>query len=401
MTLGLLLGASGAAWGQASTRAEEIELARREKAARLWPETEPTLVQVFNSFLERGGKEEAGRGGANGFQPLVLGGMRSGNGMTLGVGYKRSDIFRDAVAFRVTARGTFEKAYMFDFHVDVPKLRSEYTFLDLYSKYENSPQMDYYGPGTDSDKDDRTSYRLETTDVLGRLGFEVYRNLRVGGGGGYLHVNTGPGQRSGVPSTEQVFGPDTTPGIDVQTSFTRMGGFAEFDYRDHPGAATSGGRYFVLGIYNWDRRLERHSHWQIDWALEQHIPWANKQRTLALRLGGTMTLTANEQTVPFYRQPTLGGNEWLRGFARYRFHDNNRWIFTAEHRWNIFAGARGVLFFEAGKVARRASDFQLNDLKVSGGFGLRFKFEDSIFMRTDFAVSEEGARFMWTFNRVF
>jgi outer membrane translocation and assembly module TamA len=211
----------------------------------------------------------------------------------------------------------------------------------------------------------------------------------------------GRGQRSGVRSTEDVFGPETTPGIDEQTNFIRFGGMVEFDYRDNPGATKSGGLYYVRALYNSDRKLDSHDHLRLTWALEQHIPWANQQRVLALRLGSTMTLAADGHTVPFYVQPTLGGNEWLRGFERYRYHDENSLIFTAEHRWYIFAGLRAALFFEAGEVAPRVRDLDFKDLKVSGGFGLRFKFMDHVFMRIDQAVSEEGYRFMWTFSKVF
>jgi outer membrane protein assembly factor BamA len=290
---------------------------------------------------------------------------------------------------------------MADLLVDLPDLRSEHTFLEFYLKYENSPLMDYYGPGTDSRQEDRTSYRLEDTDILGRFGYVLHRKLRGGAYFGWLKTNVGPGQRSGVPSTHEVFGPDTTPGIDQQTNHWRFGGFLEFDNRDFPNAATSGGRYFLGMIYNFDSKLRKHSYYQLNLALEQHIPWANHQRVLALRLGSSMTFTDQGQTVPFYREPTLGGNEWLRGYERYRFHDQNSVIFTAEHRWYVFSGLRAALFFEAGKVAPRIRELTFSDLKYSGGIGFRFKFQDAVFMRIDQAFSPEGSRFMWTFNKVF
>jgi hypothetical protein len=92
LALGLSLPATASA--QFKTRTEEIEDARREKRARLWPERESPLVEEVNKLVERGLLEGAESGkGSNGAQ-LVLGGMRSGQGMSVGVGYRRSDIWR-------------------------------------------------------------------------------------------------------------------------------------------------------------------------------------------------------------------------------------------------------------------------------------------------------------------
>ena len=60
---------------QPTTRAEEIEEARREKIARLWPERESPLVDMVNGFVERGLLDDAQGAGANGFQ-FVLGSLQ-------------------------------------------------------------------------------------------------------------------------------------------------------------------------------------------------------------------------------------------------------------------------------------------------------------------------------------
>ncbi len=73
--------AGGSADAQ-STRAEEIDQARRDKQARLWPERESPLVRQANDILERGFQEgiEDGKG-ASGPQ-LVLGGVLSAEGQS-------------------------------------------------------------------------------------------------------------------------------------------------------------------------------------------------------------------------------------------------------------------------------------------------------------------------------
>ncbi len=204
--LQLTLGAASL-YAQAKTRAEEIDLARREKIARLWPERKSPMVDIVNGFVERGLLDDSDGKGANGFQ-IVLGGMRSGQGAAFGIGYRRRDIWNDRLAYRFTARGTLQNAWMLDAELDFPKLRSERGYITLYSKFESSPQMDYYGEGIDSSQDDRTSYSFDTLAFAGNAAYELFNNFRLGIDGGFLDVATGTGRNT--PSTEEVFNP---PGL--------------------------------------------------------------------------------------------------------------------------------------------------------------------------------------------
>ena len=124
---------------QFRTRTEEIEARRRDQQARLWPERESPLVEAVNNLVERGLYDGARSGkGANGGQ-FVLGGMRSGQGMSFGVGYRRSDLWHERLGFRTTARMTPLLAYMFDAEVDFQSIETERLFVDFYTKFESSP----------------------------------------------------------------------------------------------------------------------------------------------------------------------------------------------------------------------------------------------------------------------
>ena len=104
---------------QATSRAEEIRQLRVDKQARIWPERTSGIVKQVNGFAERGLLEGAKSGkGTNGFQ-FVLGGMRSGNGTSFGIGYRRVDIWRERIGFRATARGMIQQAFMFDLEIDI------------------------------------------------------------------------------------------------------------------------------------------------------------------------------------------------------------------------------------------------------------------------------------------
>ncbi len=396
------MGAPAATWSQPRTRAEAIDLARRDKQARLWPERESPLVGQVNDLVERGLYEgvESGKG-ANGPQ-IVLGGMRSGQGFSLGAGYRRSDIWNDRIGFRATARGSLQEALLFDFKLDFQQLRSERTFLEFYTKYERSPQMDYYGSGGDSNESDRSSYLLEDLSADFRAGFELFRNFRVGATAGALVTRTGRGRRGGVPSTGDVFDPSTTPGLGEDTWYTRAGLFFEFDDRDLPTGPRDGGYYAARIRQYVDQDLGRFDFGQIQAEVQQYFPYFNKTRVIAIRLKALLSYTDElRQVVPFYGQPKLGGNDDLRAFARYRYYDNNYLIANVEHRWYAFTGMDVALFADAGTVAPTRHEVDFSDVRYGGGIGLRFRLQNSVIMRIDFAYGNEGARFMWTFSDIF
>lgn len=385
------------------TRAEVIEQERREKRALLWPDRQSPIAEMVNGFVERGLLDgvQAGLGGGNGMQ-ITVGGMRSGQGISFGVGYRRSDLWNDRVDFRATVRGTPAFAWMLDGQFYFPALYTERGFLDVYTRYEYSPQMDYYGDGPDSEKEDRSSYRLEDWRLQARGGWEFYDFLRIGGTAGAIVVSTGSGKRSGVPSIEEEFDPADIPGLFVFGDFIEAGVFVQLDWRDNPNGARSGGNYKAEWTRYWDITEEDQFNFRrVDLTVDQYFPYFNKTRVIAIHLDGAYTFTDDGQEVPFYLQPTLGGNDNLRGFNRYRFYANNAFYVNVEHRWHSFAGLDMAVFVDVGKVSEFARLLYQEDLAVSGGIGFRFKLKDAVIMRIDQAYGNEGYGFIWTFSDIF
>lgn len=387
-------------YGQAASRQEEIEQKRADKKALLHPEKTTVPTKLFNKLIDLGLIEESGydpikRGSS---LKVKLGGMRSGSGQTLGIGYGYNGLWQKRLNFEVSARGTRKKAFMFDLEIDLPGFHAGRGEWSLYAKYENSPSMNYFGPGPDSNLSNRTSFRLEDTgvDIEGR--YRLMDNLYLGGSIGGYFPNVGRGQRSSVPSTEEIFDPQMTPGLDHQADFLRTGTFLQLDYLDMPEAPRAGGNYIAKYSHYRDLSLDRHDFNYLHAAMEHYIPYWNKTRVVALYMGGWFNWTREDQVVPFYLQPTLGGSKFLRGFERYRFRDHNAILMSIEHRWHLYAGGFGALFFEAGKVAPEPSELSLSELEYSGGIGFRFTIRDEVVIRVDNAVSREGYRLIWTFS---
>lgn len=202
-------------------------------------------------------------------------------------------------------------------------------------------------------------------------------------------------------SSEEIFTTETTPGLGQDTQFLRWGGFLGYDYRDFRSGPRNGGFYgFRYREYK-DLDLGLYGFRQTELELQQYIPYFNATRVIALRVASTLSFGKDGQSVPFYLQPTLGGNDDLRGFARYRFYDNNLFFISVEHRWHVFSSLEMALFADAGKVVPQKSDIDFSNLDYSGGIGFRFRFAGAVVSRIDLAGGREGFRFMWTFSDIY
>ena len=393
-------GAQPPAAGAPATREQAIDQQRREKVAELWPERENPMVARVNRLVERGLREGLDSGkGANGLQ-IVLGGMRSGHGMSGGIGYARHDLWRERFGFRSTLRGTFHQAYLVDFDLDVQSFRTAKSFLRFSTRAEHSPRMDYYGQGIESDPGGRASYTLDDFAADVHLGIQPLPALRIGLTGGYLNARTEEGHRDGVPSIEQAFDAATAPGLGQNSEFTRWGSFVLVDWRDSHSGPRDGGLLGARFRRYIDKAQRQFTYRETQFDAQYDIPYFNKTRVVALRAAATLTFPDPGQFVPYYLQPTLGGNDDLRGFARYRYTDNNVLFMSAEHRWHVFNGLDMALFADAGKVAPTKDELNFADLRYSGGIGLRVRFLDAIVSRIDFAYGREGFRWMWTFSDI-
>lgn len=385
--------------GQIDSRASEIEASRAQKASELKPDElsrgEQTLLKIKEEKII-----ERITAGIAGFR-VKFGGLATQSGFALGPEYLRQDLADGNVIFRGSAVGSLNKYIKLDLQLTLPKLANDRLFLDFYAAHRNFPQMQYYGPGPDSDKGARSNYRLEgpSFDVTG--GVKPLRHLKLGGTFGYLRPNVGRGTNRKLAYAEDAFTPGTAPGIDRQPDFLRGGVFAQYDYRDIPGGPRKGG-YYAVKYYNYsDRNFASYSFRRLSMEAQQYVPFFNERRVIALRGKSVLSYTGSGQAVPFYLQPTVGGSDDLRGFRSFRFHDDNTLMMNAEYRWETFSGLDMALFVDGGKVFPRRSDFNLKNLEASCGFGMRFNVQNSVFLRLDVGFSHEGFQVWVKFSDVF
>ena len=225
------------------------------------------------------------------------------------------------------------------------------------------------------------------------------RLFTVGGGFEASRWDLKSGQGT-APSVDDAYTPESLPGLGTTTTFLHSQATVGFDSRPSRGYARRGGFYGVTG-HDYTDRDEALGFRQVDYEVVQHIPILRDTWVISLHGLAKTTWDKGGEARPFYLMPSLGGGSTLRGFSSFRFADYHSLLLQAE--WRIIANRffESAVFYDAGKVAARRSDLDLNHLKSDYGFGVRFHAPLATVLRVDVARSNEGTRLVFAASPVF
>jgi len=100
-------------------------------------------------------------------------------------------------------------------------------------------------------------------------------------------------------------------------------------------------------------------------------------------------ITSSSGDVPLEMMPRLGGRYVMRGFYEGRYRDENYIAVQAEYRFPLFWRIGGSAFFGAGEVASHFKDFNLHNIRLAGGAGIRASVDkkEKINLRLDVGLS--------------
>lgn len=343
---------------------------------------------------------------------LAAGEFPAGAGFGLGLG------FRDAAVGSLYPRDDLPDRVDISMHAakttrGYTDLRAEFGLLNvggsrlgfrLRAAYFEWKQMPFFGRGQNSRKDLESNFRFDSGEVGGEV---VWRpgNLELSSGAFFLTPEIAAGESSEFPSFDQIFDRTAVPGAEAQPDFLRYDAGIAYDgrptHRDWTAFAGPGGGYYGIkySFYD-DRDLGRYDFHRVEIEAQQHIP-VKWRRAIVLRANAVFTDTTGDNVVPFYYQPTLGGQSMLRSFPEYRFYDDNRLLFTGEYRWAAWSALNMALFVDLGKVYPDSESLSLDDLESSYGFGFRFKSAFGFLARVDLAFGDEGMRTVAVWESVF
>jgi outer membrane protein assembly factor BamA len=385
---------------EAQTREEELQREREAKAAHLEPYPTTTTGRIVGA-LEDGRVFERFLNPPEGFYPRIAT-VTSGSGFSFGVAYRRPRLFGDRAVFSSLVTGSVKKYWMYEGRLAMPELAGGKAFLELYGQRFEYPEENFFGLGPASRREDQSNFTLRNSGLGVSGGVRLAPWLTLSTGMAWLTPGVGHGQSDQLPSVEEVFDVSQIPGFTDQPAFIRYEVVAEANYRTPRANPRKGGRYTLQYEYFDDRDSGHYRFGRFDTELQQYIPFLNERRTIALRARLSAADAAEGHEVPFYFLRTLGGDETLRGFRKFRFRDSNLLLMQAEYRWEIFTAVDGAIFYDTGKVAPRFADINLDHLESNYGIGFRFGSNAGIFLRVEAAFgSSAGNHFIFAFGNVF
>jgi outer membrane protein assembly factor BamA len=389
-------------FSQEITRAQELEALRAQKATIARPDKRHPAEAAMLWMQERKIQEKLETPGAGfkGWRPR-LGGLSTGSGFGFGVLYDRVHTAGGSLDFSLTAATSLQQYQIYQVKADLPRLAGERLFLSTTARHRAMPQEDYFGLGADSKKSDRTDYLYEDTSLEFRGGVRARKWFRAEGAIEALRLNVGKGTDARFVSTEALFTDLNTPGLARQPEFLKSEVAIVVDNRDASGNPRSG--QYLAGAYtNYDdRSLNLFDFHRVQAEVQQYLPFNAGHRVIAFRFKTSFDDAKAGHRIPFYLEQSLGGSNDLRGFREFRFRDKNQMVSNLEYRWEAFSGLDMAIFGDAGKVFNKRSEFNLDNLETSYGFGFRFNTAKAVVWRIDIARSREGLRVFTKFDHVF
>jgi outer membrane protein assembly factor BamA len=386
------------------SRADEIQAARRAKAASIQPPSRKAkAVTTAEKEVSRGyGLWNGLLAGSHGLS-LHLGGLAVGSGLALGPEYiyKLGDLYYPWLVWDSYAVASFETYYRLESSVELPRLFTDHAYARVNVVRFDYPRLAYYGPGPESHKTGRSDYRMQDNYANFRVAYKPIHPVQIGLLGGFQNIRIGSGTDPRFASTDATYSLAQAPGLDERANFLNGGFFFRFDGRDNPGDPSSGtfvstefqvvdGSRRRLGAFN-----------QYDFEAQQYFHFWNKRRVIATRFKTSLTTPKPGTFVPFYLEPRLGGQDDLRGFRPYRFYDQNSVLVQGEYRWRVMESVEFAFFGDGGKVFHNWQNFSLRGLEADAGFGLRARVGETVPFRLDVGFSREGFQIWAIFYNIF
>jgi len=319
-------------------------------------------------------------GDVDGWYPR-LGGVTRGSGLAGGPGYRGS---LGPIAYDISGAVSIKGYSSVDLRTRWLQALDKRVELWTEFRYEDFREEDYYGRGMSTTPEMRTSYDLDSTDILVRGLVKPVSWARLGTTVGYMRPNIGPGSDSNYPSIEERFFDIESPGLLAQPGFVHTTFSADIDYRDTPANTAEGGFYRVsYGIWN-DVTLNAFDFHRFDVQMQQFVPLvASHKHVMSGRIGASYINNAEGSRVPFYFLAYVGGMDTIRSFREFRFKDENAIWLSAEYTWRPVSFLSVALFADAGETRADWQDVDLKRMRTGYGFGFGLHSSKDTFVRFD------------------
>jgi hypothetical protein len=371
---------AGAQGAPAGTRQAAIEQEQAAKVPQLRPYTPNKVEKYFERF------DAVIAGGTLKWHPFFESAY-SGGGFTLGAG--RANYVSAYNYIDARASWTFSNYKRAEVEFVAPRMFNRRGRLSLLGGWREATQVGFYGVGNDTSKDDRTNYLFQQPYGSALLTLHPNRKVLLLEGGAELsRWSQEPGKGS-HPSVETVYTPETLPGLGAEVTYLHTQGTIGLDWRTSPGY-TRRGVYIGATLHDYNDRDGDFGFQMMQYEAIEHLPILRETWVLSFRQRVQTSSEKDGQQTPFFMLPALGGGSSLRGYSSWRYRDQHSLLLQAEWRIMINRYLDMAFFYDAGKVAARTKDLDLDNLKDDFGFGLRFHGPFATPLRVEIAKATHG-----------
>ncbi len=379
VVIGALLAMPSPSWAQ-GLRADVIAAEQAEKARHLGPgvptRAEQIVTKVHDTFLQP----------RDGLYPYIDS-VYGGGGFTLGAGFLR--YYGDRSMADLHGLYSVKNYKLVEVTTISPGHLAGRLILDARAGWRDAPGVGYYGLGIGTERDARANYRFKESYVGGSATLRPARWTVLAGGVDYEAYDLEHAPGAEHPSIETEYTPETAPGLGADPSFVHSQVTGAIDWRTSPGYSRTGG-YYGLTLHRFDDPGNTFNFNRLDASVIQYIPVLNETWVLSLRGRMQATFDDNDQ-VPYFLMPSLGGSSVLRGYSTGRFRDRNALITSAEWRWFPNRTAFDMaFFFDAGTVAAHPGDLWSERMQTDWGVGGRFHGPAQTPLRVEVAHGSDG-----------
>ena len=322
----------------------------------------------------------------------------SGGGFVLGAGYLSH--VSPYNTFDVRGSFTFKGYKRLEAEFVAPELFERRGRLSVLGGWREATQVGFYGFGTTSTPENRANYSFQQPYVGATLEvFPTRKLFFVRGGLELSQWKQNPGSGD-FPSVDQVYTPETLPGLGAHPVYWHTQGSLGIDSRPALGYARRGGFYAVT-VHDYADPDSAFGFNQVDYEVIQHIPILRDSWVISLRALAHTTYDKTGQQIPFFMMPSVGGGSELRAYPSWRFRDLNSLLLQAEWRVIVNRYLDMAVFYDAGKVAARRSDLDLSGMKTDVGLGFRFHGPLNTPLRIEITGGSEGLGMVFAASAAF
>jgi hypothetical protein len=309
----------------------------------------------------------------------------------------------------------------------------EFTVVDLFVQSISLEKINFFGPGASSARTDRSVFGEGQTLGGGSVIYPLGSVPGIGalrpaliGAVAVRSVDIRPGDTEDMPSIEQLYSDASAPGLSQQKAFVEVqegirfrpslaGGRLQFNYRlsaqqfrTSEATRSSFNRWsldlqHVIPLY---RGVSSPGPQEFNGPNEcsqalgttecPRVSWSrNREGAVGVRLLVSAATTSDDNRVPFYFQPTLGGSDingerLLAGYDDYRFRAPNLIALQESFEHAIWGPIGAFVQAEQGKVVLDKGDLSFGDLASSATVGVTLRAGGFPMVNLSFSWSSEG-----------